>query len=272
MENPVSRTAYYCAGTRMLDAGRPDSLLHDHFAERFMGEEGKAIFEAFRHLAVPIGAHQVRCYLIDEMLRAHLAASPETLVVLVGAGFDSRALRLKGGRWIEIDERGVIERKEAVAPSDQCPNPLTRISIDFARESLADRLAPFATASPVAVICEGVTMYLEPAQVDTLATTLKSTFPRHWLFADIMTKAFAARFAGEMSRALATLGTGFRGLEDAPLARLTGAGYRQTRAVSLIGASIAMRRVPIPSFVRHLLWALPTMRDGYRVVALEYGR
>ena len=44
VRRPVSRTAYYCAGTRMLDAGRPDSLLHDSYAERFMGEEGKAIF------------------------------------------------------------------------------------------------------------------------------------------------------------------------------------------------------------------------------------
>ena len=120
--------------------------------------------------------------LIDELVRERLAANPETLVVLVGAGFDSRAFRLKGGRWLEIDERSVIDRKEAVAPSRECPNPLTRVSIDFARESLAARLAPFATASPVVVICEGVTMYLEPAQVDELAATLKSTFPRHRVF------------------------------------------------------------------------------------------
>jgi methyltransferase (TIGR00027 family) len=271
MENPVSKTAYYCAGTRMLDAQRPDSLLHDDYAERFMGDEGKAVFEAFRRLAVPIGAHQVRCFLIDELVRERLAADSDILVVLIGAGFDSRAFRLKGGRWLEIDEASVIERKEAVAPSEQCPNPLTRVSIDFAHESLADKLAPFATGSPVVVICEGVTMYLEPAQVDSLAETLTSTFPRHWLFADVMTKAFAARFAGEMSKVLASLGTGFRGLEDAPLARWTKAGYRQTQAASLIGRSIAMKRVPIPSFVGHLLWAMPTMRDGYRVVALEYG-
>lgn len=271
MENPVSRTAYYCAGTRMLDAARPDSLLHDDYAERFMGDDGKAIFAAFRHLAVPIGAHQVRCYLIDELVRARLAADPETLVVLVGAGFDSRAFRLKGGRWLEIDDGGVIERKERLAPAAECPNRLTRLAIDFARDSLAEKLAPFATGAPVVVICEGVMMYLEPAEVESLAAALKAAFPRHALFADVMTKPFADRFAGEMSRVLASLGTGFRGLEDRPLDRLTGLGYRQAQAVSLIGRSLAMKRVPIPSFVRHLLWAMPTMRDGYRVVTLEYG-
>jgi hypothetical protein len=39
----------------------------------------------------------------------------------------------------------------------------------------------------------------------------------------------------------------------------------------LMARSIAMRRVPIPSIVGHLLWMLPTMRDGYRVVMLEHG-
>ena len=271
VRRPVSRTAYYCAGTRMLDAGRPDSLLHDSYAERFMGEEGKAIFAGFSHLAVPIGAHQVRCFLIDELVRKRLAANPDTLVVLIGAGFDSRAFRLTGGQWLEIDDSGVIERKEAIAPSERCPNRLTRIAIDFERDSLADKLAPFATDRPTALICEGVTMYLEPNELEALAAAVKASFPRHWLIADLLTRAFARRFAQKMSQALATVGTGFRGLEDNPLVRLQRLGYRQVYSESLMARSIAMKRVPIPSIVGRLLWMLPTMRDGYRVVMLEHG-
>lgn len=271
VQRPVSRTAYYCAGTRMLDAARPDSLLHDRLAERFMGDEGKAVFKGFSHLSVPIGAHQIRCYLIDELVRARLATHPNLLVVLVGAGFDSRAFRLSGGRWIEIDDSGVIERKEAIAPSAGCPNHLDRIAIDFERGSLADKLAPHATDQPTIVILEGVTMYLEPREVEALAAAVKASFPRHWLIADLMTRAFAARFAKKMSRALAAVGTGFRGLEDDPLARLERLGYRQIYGVSLLARSIAMKRVPIPSIVGPLLWMLPTMRDGYRVVMLEFG-
>jgi methyltransferase (TIGR00027 family) len=271
VERPVSRTAYYCAGTRMLDALRPDPLVGDRYAERFMGDEGKAVFKDFSDLSVPIGAHQVRCYLIDELVRARLAEMPNLLVVLVGAGFDSRAFRLTGGRWIEIDDRGVIERKEAIAPSEGCPNRLERIAIDFERESLAEKLAPFATDRPTVVICEGLTMYLEPREVEALAAALKASFPRHWLIADLMTKPFADRYAQKMSRALAAVGTGFRGLEDKPLARLQRLGYRQSYGESLLARSIAMKRVPIPSIVGRLLWMLPTMRDGYRVVMLERG-
>jgi len=48
VSNSVSATAYYCAGTRMLDALRPDSLLNDSFAARFMGDDGRLIFEYVR--------------------------------------------------------------------------------------------------------------------------------------------------------------------------------------------------------------------------------
>ena len=41
MSNPVSATAFYCAGTRMLDAERADSLLRDTWAAAFMGDDGK---------------------------------------------------------------------------------------------------------------------------------------------------------------------------------------------------------------------------------------
>lgn len=271
VQRPVSRTAYYCAGTRMLDALSPDPLVGDIYAERFMGEEGKAVFKGFSHLSVPIGAHQVRCYLIDELVRARLAANPNLLIVLVGAGFDSRAFRLSGGRWIEIDDRGVIERKDAIAPSKDCPNRLERIAIDFEQQSLADKLTPFATDRPTIVICEGLTMYLEPPEVEALAAAVKASFPRHLLIADLMTKPFADRYAQKMSQALAAVGTGFRGLEDKPLARLQRLGYRQSYSESLLARSIAMKRVPIPSLVGRLLWLLPTMKDGYCVVMLEFG-
>ena len=47
MSNAVSATAYYCAGTRMLDALRADTLLNDSLAARFMGDDGLSIFKNF---------------------------------------------------------------------------------------------------------------------------------------------------------------------------------------------------------------------------------
>ena len=268
MSNSVSATAYYCAGTRMLDALRTDTLLNDSLAARFMGDDGLLIFEKFRHLAIPIGAHQVRCYLIDQAVRMRLNVDPDMLVVLVGAGFDSRAFRIPGGRWIEIDEQPIIERKNAVAPTASCGNPLRRIAVSFHEERLRDVLAPLATGAPTLVICEGVTMYLEAAQIDEFAATLADAFPRHWLYVDLMSRGFARTFAKGMSRVLAAIGTAFSSLEPDPLAHLRRLGYKIEAKHALLPAAIAMRRVPLPAVAGPLLAMLPVVRNGYLVALL----
>jgi O-methyltransferase involved in polyketide biosynthesis len=42
--------------------------------------------------------------IIDDLLREELVANPNLTVVIIGAGFDTRAFRLQGGTWIELDE------------------------------------------------------------------------------------------------------------------------------------------------------------------------
>jgi methyltransferase (TIGR00027 family) len=271
MSNPVSATAFYCAGTRMLDAERADSLLRDTWAAKFMGDDGKAIFEKFRHMAIPIGAHQVRCHLIDQAVVEKISRNPDLLVVLVGAGFDSRAFRLAGGRWVEIDEPPVIERKERVAPAASCPNRLQRIAVRFGEERLADVLAPLATEQPTLVICEGVTMYLERPQLDELTHALQATFPNHWFIADLMSRAFSRSFTGGMRRVLASIGTAFASLEPDPLAYFISRNYRLEADVPLFPAAVAKRRLPLPTPIGLLLSALPVVRTGYRVATLSFG-
>jgi len=270
MSNSVSATAYYCAGTRMLDALRADSLLNDSYAARFMGDDGLSIFEKFRHLAVPIGAHQVRCHLIDQAIRAKLKANPEMLVVVVGAGFDSRAFRIPGGRWIEIDEPPIIERKDAIAPVASCPNPLRRIAVSFHDEKLRDVLAPLATDAPTLVVFEGVSMYLEAAQIDEFAHSLAAAFPNHWLYVDLMSRGFARVFAKGMSRVLASIGTAFSSLETDPLGHFRNLGYRVEAAHPLMPAAFAMRRVPLPAVLGSILAMLPVVRNGYLVAMLAH--
>jgi hypothetical protein len=186
----------------------------------------------------------------------------------VGAGFDSRAFRIPGGRWIEIDERPIIERKNAVAPAASCGNPLRRIAVSFHDERLSDVLAPFASAAPTLVICEGVTMYLEAVQIDEFADTLANVFPHHWLYVDLMSRGFARTFAKGMSRVLASIGTAFSSLEPDPLGHLRRLGYSIEAEHPLLPAAIAMRRVPLPAVLGPLLAMLPVVRNGYLVVML----
>lgn len=269
MHNPVSATAFFCAGVRMLDAQRPDSLLNDHYAELFMGEDGIAVFNEFRRLSDPIATNQVRCHLIDEIVREKLKADPNLRVILVGAGFDSRAFRLQGGRWVELDEAPILMRKELFAPAASCPNPLERSPIDFAREKLIDRLAAWRTDEQVLVICEGVLMYLETSQVVALAQALKTNFPRHWLCCDLMSKSFSRYCAGGVRRAVAKIGARFRDLQSHPLRSMKSLRYQPEHVVSVVEMAAAAGRLRFSGVLERALWALPVVRDGYRVALLR---
>jgi methyltransferase (TIGR00027 family) len=95
-------------------------------------------------------------------------------IVLLGAGFDTRALRLKnenvGSKIFEVDIQTtqrpkveILSRKQIVLPKE-----LVFVPIDFNRESIADALgkAGYATNEKSLFIWEGVTMYLTSDAVD----------------------------------------------------------------------------------------------------------
>src|SRR4029453_1217015 len=102
--NAVSKTAYYCCGVRMQDAESAHPVIGDYYAKRLMSEEGLQYWQEFKDFKIPNGSNTARTYIIDGYLKELLGAHPDSTVVLIGAGLDSRAYRLKSGTWIEIDE------------------------------------------------------------------------------------------------------------------------------------------------------------------------
>ena len=174
---PVSRTAFYCCGVRGLDARSTRPVCGDLFAERFMDEEVWRTFEPFRRFHGPNASNVMRHRILDDLLRERVARDPRRRIVLLGAGLDSRAFRLTGGRWLEVDERQVFAWKEPRLPARDSPNEIVRLGVDFETERLADRLAPFAGGEPVTVVLEGMLMYLEEPQVRELLRTLRGLFP-----------------------------------------------------------------------------------------------
>jgi methyltransferase (TIGR00027 family) len=266
----VARTAWYCCGVRWADAQARAPICGDHFAELFMDEDARAVFQRFADLRLPNISTATRARIIDDWLRDRLLADPEQLIVLLGAGFDARAFRLPGGRWVELDQPGLIAAKDSVLPAAKAPHPLSRIAIDFTTERLADKLQPYEGESPV-VVMEGVSMYLSQAQLRSTLSALKRTFPRHTLMIDLMTRRFADRFGGEVRKRLADMGGSFaHDMGDEPAGLLTQAGYRQIARTSMAVRARELRAVPIPKFL--LDTVLRPLRDGYCAYVFEAGR
>lgn len=266
----IARSAWYCCGVRWQDAQKKEPICGDRFAELFMDEAARDLFASFAGLRFPNAANAARARIFDDWLRDRLLADPEQLVILLGAGFDARAFRLPGGRWVEIDQPGLIAEKERLLPSSRAPQPLTRIAMDFATESLADKLAPYEGERPV-IVMEGVSMYLSQAQLKSTLSGLIWAFPRHTLMLDLMTRRFAESYGKPVRERLAQIGSAFAtDMSDAPARLVAAQGYRPIAKSSMMRRARELGAVPIPKFL--LDTVLKPLRDGYCAHVFEAGR
>ena len=259
----VAQTAYYCCGVRAKDAASASPICNDQLAQRFMTDEGRAAFERFSGLTTPNASNATRARIIDDLLRERIKADPRQKIVLVGAGFDTRAYRLEGGDWTELDQGELLARKTVLLPIAECPAPLTRIAIDFTKESLADKLAPMAGTANVIVVVEGVLMYLTEEQKRSLFSTLRQTFPGVTLICDLMNRTFAEKYAMAFRQVLRTLGTDFTPQKADPGRTIEEEGFAEVRRISIVGRARELGVIRIPGLLFHTL--LRGLRDGYGI-------
>ena len=184
-----SSTAQWTTLGRALELHRTDRIVTDDYAPLFLSRSSRALLHSFT-LGAPVVQRAERLALtglaasglsrhafIDEHLLAALPAVSQ--VVILGAGYDSRAYRFAaqiGARPVfEVDLAPLSRRKAAIiaAHADVFGHAsIHRVEIDFRTQSLVDRLAGsgFDPGAPTFVVWEGVSMYLSRAAVDgTLA-------------------------------------------------------------------------------------------------------
>jgi methyltransferase (TIGR00027 family) len=263
-ENPVSATAYWTLAARYADATSARSVANDTFAERFMNDEARAIAHRFRSQRRASASFPVRHRVIDELVAAELERRPSSLVLVVGAGFDARAFRLRGGRWVEVDEPALLTYKESRLPAGEAPNELVRVPVRFAQESLAEALAPYASEERVVIVLEGVLGYLGEGPRTELVDTLGALFPRQLVVCDLTTRTFLARYGRRLMAMLRDAGADFAS-SDTPEAVFLERGYRAVERLSIPqrGAELGASGAPSKLLVR----LLPSLRDGYCVWA-----
>jgi methyltransferase (TIGR00027 family) len=191
MRQGASRTATLVALYRAIESTRatPTRLFEDPFAPAFLGWRFKCALRLSRlpgigtafpwslidgHWAGPRGTVAVRTRYIDDALGDALRDGVDQVVIL-GAGFDCRALRIRGIDRVpvfEVDHPVTQARKKVVVV--RClgglPPHITLVPIDFTTHSL-DTVMPAAgyrSGSRTFFICEGVTHYLSEPAVDAL--------------------------------------------------------------------------------------------------------
>ena len=273
--NPISNTAYYCCGVRAEDAKKIRSICNDVYAEIFMDERGRQIFEPFKSEKMPNISNTTRCRLIDDYLLAELAKNNQLTIITIGAGFDTRPYRLAGGNWLEIDEPQIISYKNEKLPVKECSNPLRRVSIDFAHESLTEKFEEESNGDYTIFVIEGVFMYLEPEAIETTISAIQGRFPKHVLYCDLMSKKFFTKFAQSVHSKLVASGGTFSGRPDSPEEIFIQHDYKRIQRIPMFRRSrelgILWDEVKIPKFMSWLMLNI-FLKDlnGYDVYRLNF--
>lgn len=182
--NTASYTAQVMALYRAMETRRPEPhrLFSDPYAHRFLSgklrlaawlcgiKAGEAWLYRYLQKRIPgaLASGLARTRYIDDLVNAQVKDGVQQ-VVLLGAGFDTRGLRLPCLRnipVIEIDHPNTAAQKRSLLKT--VPPNIRYLSIDFNRESLAG-VFPSQDVRTL-FIWEGVTNYLNKDAVDKVLT------------------------------------------------------------------------------------------------------
>lgn len=205
---------------------------------------------------------QVRTRLLDDAVRGFVAGGGRQ-VVLLGAGYDCRALRLPelaGAQVLEVDHPATQAHKRAVLERLGATSPARYLAWDFETHPMDDLPGALAdaghdAAAPTLTIWEGVTMYLTEAAIDASLRAIAGwSAPGSELALTYMTKTRLTRsLAVRAVRAVVRgLGEPFRfGWEPDELP-----GYLAARGFALAsdtGTVDAARRLLPPAFASQIV-------------------
>ncbi|KAK5655208.1 hypothetical protein OQA88_6107 [Cercophora sp. LCS_1] len=235
---------------RALDFTEPRSILNDAWAARVLASldytPPQTAMDRIFYTFVVLRAKQ-----FDTWTAEFLAANPQGATVLhLACGLDSRALRIPWqgeGRvtWIDVDVDEVVDLREKVLPDAEGDYRLVKGDV-----RLAEWLENVPVDKPTLIIMEGLLMYLEKAEVETLMGRVCEKFESGVILADVMGKIWlkiqgrntAIRRTGAVMRSAVDYGKELEGCHEALKVK------DEVRAWQLQG------REAFPWYVRVSLW------------------
>jgi methyltransferase (TIGR00027 family) len=204
--------------------------MDDPYARGFLGPVRGGLVDGAS--ALPVLARRAMLRRIDQALQGFVTfvlarhraiddlvlTTPSDQVVLLGAGYDTRparlCTRLRKSRVFEADHPDTARRKAELADAAYAGAelaPTVPVTIDFARESIEERLceAGLDTGASTIWVWEGVSMYLtEQAVRDTLGLFARLSGPGSLAVCDVLSDPRRAGLLGSAQRQVldATMG------------------------------------------------------------------
>ncbi|MDQ3368878.1 MAG: SAM-dependent methyltransferase [Myxococcota bacterium] len=200
LHSAASKTALMVCAYRARASRWPQPLFVDPWADALAGSDGHAIARALDQRFPPMEQWlALRVAYLDRLVASAVDCLGIRQVVILGAGYDTRAARLPraGVRYFEVDHPATqAAKRERLARIPGYPvEAATYVTCNFEREDPIERLTAscFDVTDPALVIWEGVVPYLTEPAVRATATRLASGLdPRSLVAFDFVGKKLAA--------------------------------------------------------------------------------
>ncbi len=228
-------------------------LFVDPWADAIAGTEGHEIAAKLDPRFPPMELWlALRVAYLDRLVGFSVDRLNVRQVVILGAGYDTRAARLPraGVKFFEVDHPATqAAKREKLAALPGYPvEAATYASCNFEREDPIERLVAngFSTTEPALVIWEGVVPYLTEAAVRATATRLATGLdPRSLVAFDFVGKRFASGKSlsdkdHETRGYVGELGEPIQWGTDDPLPLLVECGFKWVRALDFNELALEM--------------------------------
>ena len=130
-----------------------------------------------------------RTIVLDRLVSAWLAEHPGTVVVNIACGLDTRCYRMRGyAHWYNLDLPETIAVRQKLLPEH---GEISQIAMS-AMEDWGDLIAE--QGAPALVIIEGLTMYLNEADVKKIFAVIAARFQTATVFVETMNPMIVKNF------------------------------------------------------------------------------
>jgi methyltransferase (TIGR00027 family) len=230
----VSYTSQWTAAARALESERGgDALFEDNLARELAAPRGFELLDKYR--GGGLGEFvAIRTRFLDDTIESLLSSTPIRQVVLVAAGMDGRAFRLK---WpddavvYEVDHEALLDEKQRRLSRLGAQPTVERreVRADLAQDWLPElKRAGFNETKPTLWVAEALLFFLTEEQASNLLSAMASTSaPGSWLALDILSEQLLRSPATQFFlAALAKDGIPWRFGTDEPAEFLTANGWQ----------------------------------------------